>query len=317
MDLSDKRLVQLTDEPEARVGNACLDVERDLVYYWSGSTLKSVAVDGRDEREYYTCPEGFIHADLTLSACGRYLSFAYVEKLPLSTQTGVIYSSQAERQFQHPRSVLMRVDVETGQATALYGETEWYTHVNASTVDPHVVMFCHEGKWTRVQRMWICRADTHEVWPLLKTRLLLEQCGHEYFTASGKVAVQYAERRTVRDEEWRHANVVLNPDGSNERRYWYDGWQPAHVQTANDDETLMVGDCGQRERADDEPGQSMMALLRLVDDRTEITPLCRHDTSWKSHNSHPHPIFWPDDRWVVFNSDRGGRCNVYRAEVAL
>ena len=43
----------------------------------------------------------------------------------------------------------------------------------------------------------------------------------------------------------------------------------------------------------------------------------RHGTSWTAQHSHPHPVFWPDDRWAMFNSDRGGRCNVYRVEVRL
>jgi len=229
----------------------------------------------------------------------------------------VIYSTQRESMYQRPRSVLMRVDVQEGVAEALYGETEWYSHVSISPTDPHVVLFCHEGPWLLVQRMWIVRADTEQVWPLLETERLLQQCGHEYFTATGTVVTQYAERDSVADTTWRHANVLMNVDGSNERRYWYDGWQPMHVQTSHAEETLMVGDCGQRSERDDPEAQAMLVLVRLVGDRSVITPLCRHDSSWKAQGSHPHPVFWPDDRWVVFSSDRGGRCNVYRAEVKL
>jgi len=46
-----------------------------------------------------------------------------------------------------------------------------------------------------------------------------------------------------------------------------------------------------------------------------VRRLCRHDTSWRTQNSHPHPALSPDDRWVVFTSDRGGKCQVYMAQV--
>ncbi|KKK84869.1 hypothetical protein LCGC14_2778990, partial [marine sediment metagenome] len=285
------------------------------VYYWSDGRLMSVPVDGGEVAEHYACPRGYRPTALSISSCGRYLAFAYAEQMPTSTDTGKIYSSQAERMYQCPRSVVIRLDLSENVAQALYGEPAWYSHVSISPVDPNVVMFCHEGPWLLVQRIWIAWADTQEVWPLLKTRRLLGQCGHEYFTGTGKVMTQYAERDTVDQYPWRHANVLLNPDGSDERKFWYQGPQPMHVQTSHHDGTLMTGDCGRRTDIHDAEGSAMMSLIRLVDDRSEMTPLCRHGSSWTGHRSHPHPVFWPDDRWVLFDSDRGGRCNVYRVQV--
>ena len=317
LDVPAARMVQLTDGPGVRGGGSCMDPRQGIVYYWSAGRLMSVAIEGGESNQHYVCPEGYRPTGLSISACGRYLAFAYFERLPASTESGKIYSSQAERLFQCPRSVLIRLDLHTGRPQALYGETQWYTHVNISPADPNIVMFCHEGPWLLVQRMWIARADTMEVWPLLKTRRLLEQCGHEYFTVSGRVVTQYAQRETVTQQPWRHANVLLDPDGTDERRYWYEGPQPMHVQTSHRDEALMVGDCGQRRDFDDAEGGARMSLIRLVDDRSEMTTLCRHDTSWTRQHSHPHPVFWPDDRWVLFNSDHGGRCNVYRVETGV
>jgi len=55
-------------------------------------------------------------------------------------------------------------------------------------------------------------------------------------------------------------------------------------------------------------------VARLLRDRYPGA-VCRHDRSWQPQHSHPHPVFNSDDRWAYFNSDRGGRANIYRAPV--
>jgi oligogalacturonide lyase len=156
-----------------------------------------------------------------------------------------------------------------------------------------------------------------EVWPLLPTRRLLQQCGHECFTSRGTVVTQYAEREHVRQEPSRHANVTMKPDGSDVRYFWYDCFQPGHVQTSHGDESLLVGDCGPRKDVHDAEGAAWLSLVRLADGRSRLTPLCRHGSSWKTQSSHPHPVFFLDDRWVLFSSDRGGRENVYRVQLRV
>jgi oligogalacturonide lyase len=48
--------------------------------------------------------------------------------------------------------------------------------------------------------------------------------------------------------------------------------------------------------------------------------LARHDSSWKVHKgnrqvTHPHPSFTPDQRAVLFTSDRDGEPALYLAEL--
>jgi hypothetical protein len=49
-----------------------------------------------------------------------------------------------------------------------------------------------------------------------------------------------------------------------------------------------------------------------TDGRAEWTPLCRHNSSWDSQDSHPHPIFDHASEYVYFTSDRDGNRAVYR-----
>jgi hypothetical protein len=49
--------------------------------------------------------------------------------------------------------------------------------------------------------------------------------------------------------------------------------------------------------------------------RYDWQPLCRHGSSWKSQDAHPHPIFNHAADAVCFTSDRTGKRAVYRVAV--
>jgi Tol biopolymer transport system component len=204
-----------------------------------------------------------------------------------------------------------RVPLDGGSgALALWGEREWISHVSVSPTDGDIVVFCHEGPWHLVQRLWVVRASTHEVWPLLPQRRYLDRSGHEYFTTTGRLVTQWSTRETPSSGQVTSYNAVVDPSGENLEMFRYDGPHPSHIQTSPD-ETLLVGDtCIMPELTD---GRSFMCLVRHEGEKAIKQPLCRHDTSWKTQHSHPHPVFTLSGEYVVFNSDRGGKSNVYRA----
>lgn len=312
--VSTGELRQLTDEPEGiRAHGSTVLPTKGAVAFLTGNVLKRVNLDGSGTRTLYEAPQGFSPSILAPSADGASVTFAYSEGLALSTETGRIYSTMAERLYRRPASVVMRVDTESGAAAALWGEREWISHVNVSPVDGDIVVFCHEGSWHLVQRMWTLRASTGKVWPLVEQRRLLERSGHEFFTRSGRVVTQYSWRFHASAKDWVPLDVFVNPDGSAPQAFRYLHGRPSHVQVAGD-EALGVGDCA-FPSAGFADGRSYMGLIRYEDERAVMTALCRHDSSWLTQHSHPHPIFSPDDRWVYFNTDRGGRCNIYRAPV--
>jgi len=309
--LSSRKLVQLTDEAGGISHHAgtVLPTQAACAFI-SGREVKRAPLDGGPAETLYEIPDGFRASILSPTADGSSVTFAYVEKLNLSTQTGKLYSGMLETLFRRPASVVVRAMTDGSGAMALWGEREWISHVNVSPTDGDIVVFCHEGPWHLVQRLWVVRASTHEVWPLLKQRRHLDRSGHEYFTASGRLVTQWSTRETPSSGQVTSYNAVVDPSGEDLEMFRYDGPHPSHIQTSPD-ETLVVGDtCIVPELAD---GRHFMCLVRHEGERAVKQPLCRHDTSWQTQHSHPHPVFTLDGKHVVFNSDRGGRSNVYQA----
>ena len=100
---------------------ACL-ARSGRLFYFDGPVLHSVATDTLADRELYRVPAGFQPSLPTCTADGRYLAFAYCQETALSTETGRIYATMHERDYQHPHSVVMRIDTESGQALAAWAK---------------------------------------------------------------------------------------------------------------------------------------------------------------------------------------------------
>lgn len=308
----DGQMVQLTDSDNIYVFSSVLDMHKHKVYYFAGRTLKSVRLDNLEEEELMRIPYGFRPSDLSITNDGGVLAFSYIEEIEASTQTSVIYSEMRERHFQRPMSVVIRFDIEKKSAFVVWGEREWISHVNISPVDSNLILFCHEGPWHLVHRLWTARIDLDHVAPLIDQRRGLEKIGHEFFTASGRIAAQYSCRDHLSENFNRHGDIFVNADGSDERRYYYPYTRPGHVQM-NYEETLGVGDRAHISLDMKEHNRNYISLLKYEDKHIEVGLLCKHGSSWTSQVSHPHPLFTRDDQHIIFSSDMVGKTNVYIA----
>lgn len=309
---NDGQMVQITDEEKVVPFSSVLDARHHIVYYFADRMLRSVRLDTLEVEELMEIPRGFRSSDLSIDNEGAYLAFSYVEDMELCTANDAIYSDMREKYFRRPTSIVIRYDLAKKSPFVLWGEQQWISHVNISPVDPNVVLFCHDGPWLQVHRLWTARADLDKVYPLIDQKVILERIGHEFFTASGKVGAQYSYRDQVGEAFYRHGDIFVNTDGTDERRYYYPYSRPAHIQM-NYAESLGVGDRAHI-RQDMKDHNNYVALLRYEGQSIEVGLLCPHGTSWRSQMSHPHPLFTRDDRYVLFSSERNGRTNVYLAE---
>jgi len=313
LDIPAGRLVQLTASKKTSPNMACV-AKDGWLFYFDGLALHSVKIGTLEDRELYRVPAGFRPALPTCTADGRYVAFAYCQETALSTETGRIYATMHERYYQHPHSVVMRIDTQKGDAVAAWGEPTWISHTLIHPTQPNLIVFCHEGGGTCVdQRMWIVNLDDiqmRKAAPLYPQRPG-ESCVHEYFTQQGDVGFQYSlDRPGGAREEY---NAFIRPDGTWIRQYLFPGQRPGHIQS-NSDNSLVVGD-----RAflspDDKEGGKYLGLMTHVNGRVQVRRLAWHGTSGLTQNSHGHPSFSPDDRWVIYNSDVEKADNVYIADV--
>ena len=231
---------------------------------------------------------------------------------------------------------LVTTDVKTGATKKIHYSTEWLNHLQASPADPQRLLFCHEGNWHQVDRVWTLRTDGTALRLMHKRTMLNEIAGHEFFSYDGKWI--WYDLQTPRSNEFWLAGVSI--DTAERIRYPIarEHWS-VHFNISRDGK-LFAGDGG---------GPGSVANLTPLPDRKTLSPpgngpwiylyipvdvpfetiqvagepvkigkltveklvdLSRHD-----YKLEPNVTITPDNKWVVFRSNMHGVAHVYAVEL--
>ena len=228
--------------------------------------------------------------------------------------------------------MIYTVQIATGEMKTIHRENDWTNHLQCSPTDPRLIMFCHEGPWHFVDRIWTVRDDGTALRLMHRRTMEMEIAGHEFFSRDGK-AVWYdlqtpksgvfwlagvelaTGARTqyhVERNEWSvHYNV--SPDG---RFFAGDGGGPGSVANRSPDGHPL-----------DPPGNGQWIYLfhpKLVN-ASPSNELIKTgwlqgerlvDLSKHNYDLEPNVTFTPDGKWVVFRSNMHGATHTYAVEVA-
>lgn len=319
-DLNKGTLHQLTDHPNLTPQIFCMSSAQNRVISPADNNTRLLKVDleNGDCETLLAVPENWEIELPTIDAEGRRIAFSVFERPIEVTKSDAIYATMAETFYFRPRSTIFTIDLDGGTPTAIWGDNNWISHVLINPVDPDTVVFCHEGGSLPQHRLWVVDAR-----PLRKkqARCLYHEryeefLVHEYFLQDGTLGVQYTvypedDAEVPDPRKGRSAVLFLNMDGGVAANYWLPGLRSGHVQS-NSDNSLIVAD-RYFEGCDGHYGEGakFMALHVPGNDAATVEKLCLHGSSWKTQLSHPHPIFSPDDKHVLFSAERDGRNGVY------
>jgi oligogalacturonide lyase len=70
--------------------------------------------------------------------------------------------------------------------TTLLHSTDWVNHLLFSPTDPTLLMYCHEGPWQKVDRIWMIHTDGTHNTLIHKRTMLMEIAGHEFWGLDGE-----------------------------------------------------------------------------------------------------------------------------------
>ena len=206
---------------------------------------------------------------------------------------------------------LYTINVKSGELNVIHKSTDWLNHVQMSPSDPSLIMFCHEGPWHKVDRIWTIRTDGSNRRLMHARTMEMEIAGHEFFGPDGKTI--WYDLQTPKSKVFWLAGVDVATGKTT--RYHVDREHWSVHFNASADGTRFAGDGG-GPRSVAAPGNGQwiylftpsaggsLAAERLVD-------LSRHD-----YQLEPNVTFTPDGKWIVFRSNMHGATHVYAVEVA-
>lgn len=212
---------------------------------------------------------------------------------------------------------MFTLDLRTGKVKyLLQHSTDWLNHLQFSPKDPTLLMYCHEGLWWLVNRIWTIRTDgTHNM--LVHQRHLQQEiAGHEWWGGDGETIWYQLHLRPM------HVSFVASYNVKTGARRWYH-YTPdessIHDNSSPDGKLF----CG-----DGDPHSPWIFLFRPVKAR-DIGTLGHHliktgyfeaeklvNMSKQNYRLEPNPSFTPDEKYIVFRSNMFGPDYAFAVEIA-
>jgi oligogalacturonide lyase len=305
---------------EGRVGSLVVGPKTRQAYYFKDDSVYAINLDTRETRLIVKKADLRSGSGFGVNADETMLGGSYVEggqrfvnpTPPAPGQPGDSYAGKENmmrlRLAAKLPMALYSIDIKTGEVKSFYHSTDWLNHVQFSPHDPKLMMFCHEGPWHQVDRVWTIKTDGTEKRLMHKRTMDMEIAGHEFFgpgdmvwydlqTPKGQVfwlaGVNVVTNKTIRykvpREEWSvHFNV--SPDG---KLFAGDGGGPNSVAA---------------------PGNGQWIYLFTPDGdhfkAEKLVNLAKHN-----YGLEPNVTFTPDQKWIVFRSNMLGPTHVFAVEV--
>lgn len=321
---------------EGRTGSVIVGRKTRKVFYIKGDTVYETDVDTKATREIVKNAKlrtgsGFgINSDETLLAGSMVVGeipeeFRPAAPQPTATPTPIpgAPAGQVPARDNYPGKgdmmerrlaakipmQLYTINIKTGEVKTFHQSTDWLNHVQMSPTDPTLIMFCHEGPWHKVDRIWTIRTDGSDLKKIHTRTMDMEIAGHEFFGQDGKHI--YYDLQTPKSQVFWLAEYDIKTGKMNkyslEKREW-----SVHFGVSPDGKTFLGDGGGPNSVARGDNGQ-WIYLFHPENGKfrsEKLVNLAKHDYSLE-----PNATFTPDGKWIVFRSNMLGPTHIYAVEI--
>lgn len=306
---------QITPLVQGRAFAAVVGKKTRQVFYIREGAIRATHLDtGKTRGIVELPPEIRGGSGLAINADETLLGGSFVERgqrpVPRPRQRPLKRRGGLESRWAaHLPMRLYTVRIKDGAIKTFHPCKEWLNHVQFSPADPKLMMFCHEGPWHKVDRIWTIRTDGSGLRKIHTRQMDMEIAGHEFFSPDGKIV--WYDLQTPKGKEFWLAGHVLTSGETIKYRVARKHWS-VHYNVAPDGK-LFAGDGG-GPRSVAAPGNGQwIYLYRPRDGRLQVEKLV--DLSHHDYRLEPNVSFTPDGKWIVFRSNMHGPTHVYAVEV--
>jgi oligogalacturonide lyase len=309
LDLATLRSEQLTFQSSPMNGEIVHNKSGE-VYYQIKDSVFSVNAFTKKGQLVYVFPADFKAGITTVNADGTLLAGAWSDDKEKeifknnpnkSDYFNKIYEAKLPR-------TLFTINVKTKALTKLFTDSAWLNHVQFSSTNPSLLMFCHEGPWHKVDRIWTIDINTKEVRLMHKRTMDMEIAGHEWFAPDGK-RIWY-DLQQPRSQTFFVAGTDVKTGEEKKYSLQRDEWS-IHFNISPD-QTMFCGDGGDAGQVAKAKDGMWIYLFKPQGDHFVSERL----VNMKHHNYklEPNVHFSPDGKWIIFRANFEGVENIYAVE---
>jgi oligogalacturonide lyase len=214
---------------------------------------------------------------------------------------------------------------KAGDIKILLHSTDWVNHLLFSPVDPELLMYCHEGPWQKVDRIWMIHTDGTHNTLIHKRTMYMEIAGHEFWGLDGETI--WYDWQYPKGEDFFLAGYNLKSGARTAYHLQRNEWG-IHFNLTRDLSLFCDdgGDPGQVARAKDGEWIELLRPQMITDGPGSINEPdfwqggafhAEHLVNMSHHyyREEPNVRFSPDKSLVIFTSNMFGPSYVFGVEV--
>jgi oligogalacturonide lyase len=310
IDLKTLQTERLTHQSSPMKGEI-VSAKRNEVFYQIADTVFATNITTKKERRVFVFPPDFrgditsINADGTLLGGARSLDAEktiFRNNPNKSDYFNKIFEAKLMR-------TLFTINIETKKLNKLFSDTAWLNHVQFSTTDPDLMMFCHEGPWHKVDRIWTINVKTKKITKVHTRTMDMEIAGHEWFSKDGKTI--WFDLQQPRGATFFVGGYDIASGKEKKYQLQRDEWS-VHF-TSSPDEKIFAGDGGDPNAVAKAKDGKWIYLFTPQGDKLvseKLVNMIHH-----KYKLEPNVHFSPDGKWIIFRANFEGSENIYAVEI--
>lgn len=289
------------------------------VYYLADHAAWATNIDTRQTRKLADLPKDWsvgqglsVNADETLLAGATELGAEPMQAPSTAPATGPTTAPESARlksigsTFNLKReNLLYTIDLKTGELKVIHRINTWLGHLQFSPTDPSLLMYCHEGPWGRVDRIWTIRIADGAAPTIGYQKKEGEIAGHEFWAPDGKT-IWFQNHVRSRKESF-VAGKAIDSETVTRYRIPPEGTAVHHVLSP--DGKWFLGDGKGPDAA-----SKYLTVQEPDGDTLKVTKICSLQGNDYAQ-SEPNPHLTPDQRWAVFTASFHGTPQAYAVEL--
>jgi oligogalacturonide lyase len=310
VDLESLKIIQVTGQNAPMNGEIAARHSRSVFYQIKDSVF-STNIDTRVTSLIFVFPPDFkgsvstLNADETLLAGvqsgdeAKEILRKYPEKHDFFDR---IYNA-------HVPHTLFTIDLRSGTLKKIHQENTWLGHVQFSPTDPNMLMFCHEGPWQKVDRIWLIDVRTGDARLMHKRSVDNEIAGHEFFSPDGLTI--WFDWQIPKGQTFFLGGVDTRTGTEKKYSLTRDEWS-IHFNVSPD-QRLFAGDGGDSGQVAKAKNGRWIYLFRPEGDHFVSEKLV--NMKYQFYKLEPNVHFSPDGKWIIFRANFEGHEDVYAVQL--